>query len=163
MELIIAKDLDKILDQLIIVNMNIHWFELLGNLKIEKTNSDLLFKELNTRKFIDVIEIAKGDKLIKINSVGKAFRQSSSFVRERKNSKTKHIWTTTKQTIMIIGSIISTIGTGLTIYLGILNYNKDITIKDLNTEIKTLKQENKQLQDNLTSTTFKTTDNKTKK
>lgn len=160
MELSIAKDLDKILNYL---NSKAgHLFEILDELKIDKKNKELLFLELDSRKFIDVSRVIDGNHYININIYGKAFLQSSSF--ECLRSQNKKSVKKNRLAFIIDNSnkIISILAVVFGIGLGILNYSKDIKIDELNSEIKTLKQEKEQLQGNLSSkSTFKVIDNKT--
>lgn len=161
MELSIAKDLDKILNFLDRNKSTESWFEILDELKIDKKNKELLFRELDSTNFIQANLVQGGNHYIRITSDGKAFLQSSSFLRLRKELITDKTRTATQHSVLIITQIITIIGIIFSGVLGYFSYRQNESIKELNIEIKTLKQETKDLQDNLSSkTTFKTNDNK---
>jgi hypothetical protein len=164
MELNIAQDLDKILNFLNKEKSQNHWFELLDKLKIDINNKELLYNELHTRNFICVMRVESGNHLIRISADGKAFLQSSSsFLRQSTKLTKDRTRTTIQQSILTIANIFSIISVISVIILGVLSYKQNETIKDLNSEIKTLKQENTRLQDSLSlRPNFRTTDNKTK-
>ena len=122
----------------------------MDKLKIDIHNKELLYNELNTQNFIRVIPVDSGNHIIRISDDGKAFLQSSSsFLRESTKQKKDRTKTTRQQTIFTIVNIFSIISVISAIIFGILSYNQNKTIKDLNSEIKTLKQENTRLQDRL--------------
>ena len=161
MDINTAKDLDKILNYL--NSKSGQLFEILDELKIDKKNKELLYKELDSKNYIQSNCIEGGNHIIRITPDGKAFLQSSSFEREHRSNKRLQTRTTRQQSILTIANIFSIISVISAIILGFLSYKQNETIKDLNYEIKTLKQENTRLQDSLSlRPNFKTTDNKTK-
>ena len=129
----------------------------------KKKNKELLYKEIDSKNYIQSNCIEGGKHIIRITPDGKAFLQSSSFEREHRSNKRLQTRTTRQQSILTIANIFSIISVISAIILGFLSYKQNETIKDLNSEIKTLKQENTRLQDSLSlRPNFKTTDNKTK-
>ena len=139
MDKLTAKQLDEILMFLNNSNSFYNWVNLLEHLTIDQKDGNKLFSILSSKDYIKHTAFIGGAKTVEISDSGRAFVHTSSFSRERIADKRKELKSNTALTIDIISKILSISGVVVSIYLGYLNYDKGLTIKQLEKEKLTLK------------------------
>lgn len=139
MDKTIAKHLDSILIFLSKAKEpNCLWTSMINSLGIDINLSDSLLSALESNKYVIITDFSGGRKLVRLSPEGKAFILNSSFLSEESKDNRKQMKSNFTFIIDIIAKIFAIVGVSSTIYLGLLNRDKNQIINDIESKNKKL-------------------------